>query len=118
MDNGTITFRNLNFTIAGANVQLNGTYGLKTEALDFRGMLYMDAKISQTVTGFKSLLLKAVDPLFRRKGKTVVPLKISGSRSAPKFGVNVGRVIRRSSADPARPGPSPLLPAVPAALAH
>ena len=91
---------------------------MKREDIAFDGNLYMDAKISQTVTGFKSLLLKAIDPLFRRKGKTVVPLKISGSRAAPKFGVDVGRVIRRSSADPYRPGPSPLLPAVPAVMAR
>ena len=55
----------------------------------------MDAKISQTVTGFKSLLLKIVDPLFRRNGRTVVPLRISGTRNNPKFGVSVGRVLRR-----------------------
>ena len=51
MDNGTIDFKKLNFTITGANVQLDGTYGLKTEAMDFHGILRMDAKISQTMTG-------------------------------------------------------------------
>ncbi len=84
------------FDVPGALVELHGQYGLKQEDIAFDGNLYMDAKISQTVTGFKSLLLKAIDPWFRRNGKTVVPLKISGSRAEPKFGVDVGRVLRRS----------------------
>ena len=85
------------FDVPGALVELHGHYGVKQQDIAFDGNLYMDAKISQTVTGFKSLLLKAIDPWFRRNGKTVVPLRISGSRADPKFGVNVGRVLRRSS---------------------
>jgi len=88
MDNGTIDFRNLNFTITGANVQLDGTYGLKTEAMDFHGILRMDAKISQTMTGAKSFFLKAVDPFFRKNGKTQIPIKIGGTREKPSFGLD------------------------------
>jgi hypothetical protein len=55
----------------------------------------MDAKISQTMTGFKSLLLKMADPLFRRNGKTQIPLKISGTRNDPQFGLDVKRVFKR-----------------------
>lgn len=88
MDNGTIDFKNLNFTITGANVQLDGTYGLKTEAMDFHGTLRMDAKISQTTTGAKSFFLKAVDPFFRKDGKTQIPIKISGTREKPSFGLD------------------------------
>ena len=51
----------------------------------------MDAKLSETVTGFKSLLLKMVDPFFRKDGRTVVPLKISGTRGDPQFGLDVRR---------------------------
>jgi hypothetical protein len=87
----------VSFDVPGALVQLRGEYGMRHEDIDFAGNLYMDAKISQTVTGFKSLLLKVVDPFFRRNGKTVVPLKISGSRSDPKFGVDFGRALRRAS---------------------
>jgi hypothetical protein len=118
LNSGRLAMSTVTFDVPGAIVELHGQYGMKREDIAFDGNLYMDAKLSQTVTGFKSLLLKAVDPLFRRKGKTVVPLKISGSRAAPKFGVDVGRVIRRSSADSDRPGPSRLLPAVPAAIAR
>ena len=86
----------VSFDVPGALVELHGQYGMKREDIAFRGNLYMDAKISQTVTGFKSLVLKAVDPWFRRNGKTMVPLSISGSRADPKFGVDIGRALRRS----------------------
>ncbi len=47
------------------------------------------------MTGFKSLLLKMADPLFRKNGKTVVPLKISGTRNDPQFGLDMQRVLKR-----------------------
>ena len=114
LNEGRLALPTVTFDVPGAIVELHGQYGMRREDIAFDGNLYMDAKISQTVTGFKSLLLKVVDPLFRRKGKTVVPLKISGSRAAPKFGVNVGRVLRRSSTLPDRPGPARQPPAAPA----
>jgi hypothetical protein len=55
----------------------------------------MDAKLSQTTTGFKSFLLRAVDPLFRRSGRTVIPIRITGSRNEPSFGLDVKRVFTR-----------------------
>lgn len=91
LDNGTIHFRSLAFTVPGARVQLDGDYGLKTEALDFHGMLNMDAKISQTMTGVKSFFLKAVDPFFRKNGQTVIPIKITGTREKPSFGLELRR---------------------------
>jgi hypothetical protein len=78
-------------------VELAGRYGLRRETIAFDGALYMDAKISQTMTGFKSLLLKLVDPLFRMNGRTVVPLKIGGTRNDPQFGLDLKRALRRST---------------------
>ncbi len=110
LDNSQMALPTVRFNVPGALVELHGRYGMKREDIAFDGNLYMDAKMSQTVTGIKSLLLKAVDPFFRRNGKTVVPLKIGGSRAAPKFGVDVGRALRRSSYSPV---PDPTAPAVP-----
>jgi hypothetical protein len=93
--NGRLGLNSLAFDIPGALVSLNGTYGLKQETIAFAGDLHMDAKVSQTTTGFKSLLLKMADPLFRRNGKTVVPLKISGTRNDPHFGLDMKRVFKR-----------------------
>ena len=50
----------------------------------------------RTTTGVKSLLLKMVDPLFSRKDAgTVLPIHITGTRSDPKFGVDVKRALLR-----------------------
>ena len=83
------------FDIPGAAVKLSGQYALRRETLAFTGHLYMDAKVSQTVTGWKSMLLKIADPLFRENGQTVVPVKITGTRSAPAFGMDVGRIFKK-----------------------
>jgi hypothetical protein len=48
------------------------------------------AKLSQTMTGAKSFLLKAFDPFFRKNGQTELPIKITGSREHPSFGLDFG----------------------------
>jgi len=50
----------------------------------------MQAKLSQTVTGKKSFFLKLADPFFKRDGAgSVVPIRISGTRDAPKFALDL-----------------------------
>ena len=94
---GRLELPEVTFAVPGARVELAGTYALKPETLDFKGQLLLDGKISQTMTGWKSLLLKAVDPLFKQKegSGSAIPIKIGGSRSAPDFGLDVRRVFRR-----------------------
>lgn len=95
---GRLALPDLTFGVPGARVELAGNYALKPETLDFRGHLLMDAKISETKRGFKSLLLKVVDPLFKRKGGgSSVPIKITGTRDQPNFGLDVGRVFKRGN---------------------
>lgn len=91
LHNATIQFSDLTFRVEGAAVSLHGTYGLRTEALDFRGTLTLDAKLSQTTTGVKSFFLKVVDPFFAKKGAgAVVPIKVTGTRDKPSFGLALG----------------------------
>ena len=46
------------------------------------------AKVSQTTTGWKSVLLKAVDPIFKRKNVGAeIPIHISGTPDKPSFGL-------------------------------
>ena len=92
---GVMQIPQLVFGIPGAAVKLQGSYALRPQTIAFTGNLYMEAKISQTVSGWKSLLLKVADPLFRQNGQTVVPIKISGTRSAPSFGMDVGRIFKK-----------------------
>lgn len=95
---GHLTLPDLTFGVPGARVELAGNYALKPETLDFKGHLLMDAKISETRRGIKSLLLKVVDPLFKRKGGgSSVPIKITGTREQPNFGLDVGRVFKRGN---------------------
>ena len=105
LGDGVVSLSRLNFSVPGADVQLNGDYGLQDEKLDFHGRLRMQAKLSQTVTGFKSLLLKPVDPFFRKNGKTEIPIKITGTRKEPSFGLDFGHKdsAERKDADSARP---------------
>jgi hypothetical protein len=94
--NSQMTFSSLSFSVPGATVQLQGTFGLLSQALDFHGTLRLQAKVSQTTTGIKSLLLKGIDPLFEGKGAgTVLPIRITGTREEPSFQVEIGKVIRR-----------------------
>jgi hypothetical protein len=96
---GRLELPELAFAVPGAQVRLAGRYGLKEEAIDFKGNLLLDAKISQTVTGLKSLLLKIVDPLFSKPGGgSSIPIKIQGTRSAPSFGLDKDRVFNRGAA--------------------
>jgi hypothetical protein len=67
---------------------LQGTYALGQGDHNFSGDLYLDAKLSQTTTGVKSLMLKAVDLFFRSKnGGTKIPVKVSGTKDHPIFGL-------------------------------
>jgi hypothetical protein len=93
---GTMSFSGLSFGVPGASVNLRGTYGLVGENLNFQGDLRLKAKLSQTTTGVRSFLLKAIDPLFKGKGAgTVVPIAITGTRQHPTFKVQFGKILRR-----------------------
>jgi hypothetical protein len=90
LKDGILHFSRLNFGIEGASIDLTGTYTLKDGALDMTGQVSLKAKLSQTVTGSKSFFLKALDPLFEKKGSgTVLPISITGTRENPVFGVTV-----------------------------
>jgi hypothetical protein len=86
--NGVITLDGLTFEVPGVTVDLNGTYGLLNSEMDFHGTAKLVAKVSQTVTGWKSVLLKAVDPIFKRKNVGAeIPIHIKGTPEKPSFGL-------------------------------
>ncbi len=69
LGNGIISLNGLDYGIPGADVQLAGTYALEPGNLDFYGKLILQAKLSQTTTGYKSFVLKFADPIFSKGGK-------------------------------------------------
>jgi len=88
---GGVTFYNLSFAVQGASLHLDGTYNLDSTAMDFHGDLLLQAKLSQTTTGAKSFFLKAADPFFKgRNGGTDLPIKITGTKDHPTFGLDKG----------------------------
>jgi hypothetical protein len=92
---GVLSLAGLKFQMPGAAVRLDGTYGLRSEALDFSGTLRMQATISEAAGGgAMSIFLKVVDPLFKKKGAgTVLPIRVRGTREQPKFGVDVIKAL-------------------------
>jgi hypothetical protein len=91
LDNGLISFSQLEFRVPGTRVDLTGTYSLDGNQFDFHGKVRMDAKLSQMVTGWKSILLKPADPFFSKNGAgTEIPVKITGTESEPHFGTDFG----------------------------
>jgi len=90
-----LSLADLRFQIPGASVHLAGTYGLRSEALEFDGTLRMKATISQAAGGgLKSVFLKLIDPLFRKPGAgAVLPIRVRGTREQPKFGLDVVKAV-------------------------
>lgn len=95
MRDGAIHFSNVTFVMPGAHVRVNGRFVMKSEALDFRGIVRLDAKLSQLTTGVRSFFLRVVDGLFRHDDITVVPITIGGTADKPKVNVDFGKVSVR-----------------------
>jgi hypothetical protein len=95
---GVATLRDLEFAVPGAQIELSGTYGVKTEEIDMHGSARLEARLSEMTTGLKSMLLKLADPFFEKHGAgTYLPIKITGTRAEPSFGLDL-----RHKEEPAR----------------
>lgn len=97
--NEVITFNSLSFAVPGAGVDLAGSYDLRNDALDFHGALKLQAKVSETMTGWKRWLLKPVDPFFAKQGAgTLLRIQITGSSKDPQVGRDRGKQETREAA--------------------
>ena len=57
------------------------------------GHLLLDATLAETTTGIKSLVARAAQPFFRRAGGgSKLPIRISGPRAKPEFGLDVKKL--------------------------
>jgi AsmA-like C-terminal region len=92
MGNGKLDLRNLDYALPGATVRLQGVYTLDGKKFDFTGKVRTDAKLSQMVASrWKSWMLKVADPFFHKHGAGAeIPVKITGTNSSPKFGLDIG----------------------------
>ncbi len=91
MANKRLQFKELNYTLPGGTVRLSGVYSLDGNEFDFSGKVLTDAKLSQMVASkWKSLLLKPVDPFFKKDGAGAeIPVKVTGTKGTPKFGLDL-----------------------------
>jgi len=91
LSNGILSFSWLHFEVLGAQVHLAGKYSLDGNEFDFHAKARRQAKLSHMVTGWKSVLLKPVDPFFSKNGAGAdLPVKITGTRAEPHFGLDFG----------------------------
>ena len=91
LKNGLLSFSLLHFLIPGTHIDMAGDYGLDGRQFNFHGKAMLDAKLSQMTTGWKSILLKPVDPIFSKDGVgTEVPIRITGTESEPHIGLEFG----------------------------
>jgi len=91
LKDGTARFSDLSFSVPGAVAQMQGTYNLITEKINLRGTLRTDSAPSNTKQGMKGLLLKVLDPFFKKKrAGYIMPVKITGTYEHPSFGLDLG----------------------------
>lgn len=94
MRDAAIHFSRLTFAVEGAIVQLAGGYNLRSEAIDFSGELLLEASLAEMTTGIRSVAARIAQPFFRRPGGgSKIPIRISGTRTKPTFGLDVRRAF-------------------------
>jgi AsmA-like C-terminal region len=92
MANGVIRFSDLSYVLPGGQVNLTGVYSLDGKEFNFHGKVLTNAALFHLVDSrWQSVLLRMVSPfLFKRKGGgAAIPVSISGTRSEPKFGLDL-----------------------------
>lgn len=91
LNEAVIHCEDLAYSLPGAKVHLTGVYSLDGEQFDFHGNVFTQASLSQMVDSpVASLLLKVISPFFGKKGGGAqIPVEISGTKSDPKFGLDV-----------------------------
>lgn len=99
LKDGLLSFSALHFLIPGTDIDMTGVYSLDGATFDFHGKAKMQAELSQMMTGWKSVLLKPLDPFFRKDGAgTEIPIKVSGTESEPHFGLDFGHKEKNEAA--------------------
>jgi len=92
LENEIIRFSPVSFSVPGSGIDLTGSYDLDQDVLDFQGTMRMQAKVSETMTGWKHWVMKPLDPFFSKQGAgTLLNIKVEGTMEKPKFGLNRGQ---------------------------
>jgi hypothetical protein len=92
MREGLAFLSRVSFQVPGARASGSGTYSLITKRIDLEGTVSMMADASEAASGFKSILLKPFDSLFRgdkRQKGAILPVSIKGVYPRPKYRVGL-----------------------------
>ena len=90
LEQGSAKFTDMSFGVPGAMARLHGTYNIIDHRIDLHGQLQVETQISKTTTGMKALLLKVMDPFFKkRKRGEVVPVHLGGTYEHPQYGLDL-----------------------------
>ncbi len=86
---GVAAISNAIFDVPGAHATVTGTYNLENQRVDLRGTLDTQGNLSDTTTGLKALVIKAITPLFKKQKSTrIVPFKITGAYGNTSVGID------------------------------
>ncbi len=95
LNKGVFTYRGLSLIVQGAAIRLDGTHSLRSKAVDFSGVVLLNATVSQTMTGYKSWLLKPFDGLLKKNGAgTRLVITVAGTQNQPKVALDFGKTIK------------------------
>jgi hypothetical protein len=89
-DHGMAYFPDIHASMPGADAHLHGTFNLLDTKIHLTGTVALEKGISHAVTGWRSVLLKPLSPLFRKKDAgAVVPIAVTGTAAQPKVGADL-----------------------------
>lgn len=89
MANGELKLPHFHYQLPGGDIRLAGSYKLDGRTYEFVGKVRTKAEISDMIKStWKSILLKPVDPFFKKNGwGAEIPVKVSsGKDGKPHFG--------------------------------
>jgi hypothetical protein len=78
----------LHYEMPGAKVDMAGAYTMDGSLFEFKGHVRTEARASQMVTGWRSMLLKPFDKMLARDGAGLqLPVEVSGAKGDVRFGL-------------------------------
>lgn len=81
----------ISFQVPGAHAFLQGTFNLIDRYSDLTGVLVTKGDVADATNGFKSFLVKAITPFFKKERKAkIVPFKITGPYGKTAISLNLG----------------------------
>jgi hypothetical protein len=90
MTNAVAKLKDTSVQVPGAVATMSGTYNLENKKIDFHGELKTESSLSNESSGAKAVLLKPLDPFFKRKhAGAVVPVEMTGTYDDPHFGFSI-----------------------------